>query len=93
MAEDVRAKIRVSGVVQGVGYRYFVRRTAEALGVAGFVKNRFDGVVEVVAEGEKSAVIALIDDLGVGPRYASVERVDVEWEKATGEFRGFTYAF
>lgn len=91
--DEVRATLRISGVVQGVGYRYFVRRTAEALGISGYVRNRFDGRVEVVAEGEKSAVSTLIDDLGAGPRYASVERVDVEWQEATGEFRGFNYAF
>jgi acylphosphatase len=93
MADAARVTLRIAGVVQGVGYRYFVRRTAEALGISGHVRNRFDGSVEVVAEGDKPALSALIDDLGVGPRYASVERVDVEWQEATGEFRGFSYTF
>jgi len=93
MPDEVRVKLAIRGVVQGVGYRYFVRRTAEALDISGYVRNRFDGSVEVVAEGGKPALSGFVDDLRVGPRYASVERVDVEWQEATGEFRGFNYAF
>jgi acylphosphatase len=93
MAREARAIIRISGVVQGVGYRYFVRRAAETLNLCGYVRNRFDGSVEVVAEGAKPVLAAFIDDLRVGPRYAAVERVDVEWAEATGEFRGFSYSF
>ena len=93
MADTVRATLRISGVVQGVGYRYFVRRAAEVLGISGYVRNRFDGSVEVVAEASKAALSAFVDDLRVGPRYASVERVDVEWQEASGEFRGFNYTF
>jgi acylphosphatase len=93
MPDEMRARLSIRGVVQGVGYRYFVRRTAEALGISGYVRNRFDGSVEVVAEGDEPALSAFIDDLRVGPRYASVERVGVEWQEATGEFRGFNYTF
>jgi len=93
MADVVRARLRVYGVVQGVGYRYFVRRAATALNLAGFVRNRSDGSVEVVAEGEKAAVNALMEQLRVGPTYASVERVDAAWEEPGGDLAGFTYGF
>jgi acylphosphatase len=93
MAELVRARIRVTGVVQGVGYRYFVRNAAMSLGLAGKVRNLSDGSVEVIAEGERSLVSALIGELRTGPRYASVERVDVAWEEPGKDFKGFDYAF
>ncbi len=93
MADLVRVNLKIWGVVQGVGYRYFVRQTAEALGVGGYVRNRADGGVEVVAEGDRAAINALIDDLREGPRYGSVDRIDVEWEEPTGGFQDFDYAF
>ena len=93
MADVVRATIRITGVVQGVGYRYFVRRAAAAFGVDGFVRNRPDGSVEVVAEGPRAAVNGLISELRVGPRYASVDGVDIKWEDPKGDFTDFDYAF
>jgi acylphosphatase len=93
MADQVRARLVIRGVVQGVGYRYFVRKTAVHLGIGGLVRNRFDGSVEVVVEGDRAAIAALIAALKEGPRFASVERVDVEWQEATGEFKDFEYAF
>jgi acylphosphatase len=93
MADVVRARLRIYGVVQGVGYRYFVRRTASALNLAGTVRNRSDGSVEVVAEGERAAINGLVDELKVGPAYASVERIDATWEEPRGDLTGFTYSF
>jgi acylphosphatase len=84
--------MRITGVVQGVGYRYFVRKAATALGIGGYVRNNFDGSVEVVAEGERSTLLALADQLRLGPRYASVDKLDLKWEDAEGTFRGFEYA-
>lgn len=85
--------MRVRGLVQGVGYRYFVRRTATALGLGGYVRNRFDGSVEVVAEGEREVLLALARELKEGPRFASVESVEIEWGEARADFDGFDYAF
>jgi acylphosphatase len=93
VSDVARARLRVYGVVQGVGYRYFVRKAATELGLQGVVRNRSDGSVEVVAEGERSAINALIDQLKVGPRYASVERIDPAWEEPAGDLDGFRYAF
>lgn len=83
----------VHGDVQGVGFRDFVRRRAEAAGLRGSVRNRPDGAVEVVAEGPEQAVEQLLGDLRIGPRLATVSRVEVERGAATGEPGGFRIAF
>jgi acylphosphatase len=93
MGELVRARIRVSGIVQGVGYRYFVRNAAISLGLSGYVRNVPDGTVEVIAEGARSEVNALLGELRVGPRHATVRGVDVEWQEPKRDFKGFDYAF
>jgi acylphosphatase len=64
--------------VQGVGYRYFVLRHAEELGVAGFARNLPDGAVEVVAEGGEPALAKLESLLGEGPSFAHVTGVERE---------------
>jgi acylphosphatase len=93
MGELVRARLRIRGLVQGVGYRYFVRNTALSLGLGGYVKNVPDGSVEVIVEGDRAAVNAFIDDIRIGPRHASVKSIDVQWEEPTKDLRGFDYAF
>lgn len=93
MEEIVRVRVRVGGVVQGVGYRYFVRTRAIALGLSGYVRNLPDGAVEVVAEGDRSVIGGLVSEIRVGPRYAAVESVDLTWEEPRKDLRGFDYAF
>lgn len=66
----------VRGRVQGVGFRWFVRETATALGLAGTVRNRADGTVEVEAEGNDAAIAELHRELARGPRGAAVSAVD-----------------
>jgi len=66
----------VSGRVQGVGFRYFVERTAASLNVSGYVRNLFDGRVEVYAMGNATQIEALGNALRRGPRMAAVHRVD-----------------
>ena len=81
----------VSGSVQGVGYRWFVRSRAETAGLAGSATNLPDGRVEVVLEGEDAAVSAVLADLE-GPRApGAVRRIDVRDEPARGS-AGFTTA-
>jgi acylphosphatase len=65
----------VSGRVQGVGFRYFARQRADRLGVAGFARNLPDGSVEVVAEGDASALMAFEDALRQGPSFAEVSEL------------------
>jgi len=66
----------VSGRVQGVGFRFYAERTASSLGVGGYVRNLFDGRVEVYAIGSAEQIDALRNALRRGPRMAAVDRVD-----------------
>jgi acylphosphatase len=78
MAEAQRASRRwvVHGIVQGVGFRWFVRRQGERLGLVGWARNLSDGSVEVVAGGASTALQALHEVLRRGPSGAHVQRVD-----------------
>lgn len=71
-------RVRVYGRVQGVFFRKWTADQARALGVRGWVRNRLDGSVELVAHGEDQAVEALIAACGNGPPSARVERIEVE---------------
>ena len=73
----MRCHAIVSGNVQGVGFRWFVRERARALGLAGRVRNRSDGTVEVEAEGDAPAITTLIDHLRAGPSAARVSGVEL----------------
>lgn len=88
-ASIVRARLWVSGRVQGVGFRFFVQRAARSLGLAGFVRNLSDRRVEVVVEGPRADVDALVEAVRAGPPGAAVAAVDVVWETPGGE-AGFT---
>jgi acylphosphatase len=85
----VRFRARIFGRVQGVNFRYYTHREATAQGLTGWVANRFDGSVEVVAEGEKAALQRLLAYLHRGSPSARVDRVQVEWGEGTGEFDRF----
>jgi acylphosphatase len=84
----VRQRVVVHGRVQGVLFRDSCRQQATVHDVSGWVRNRADGAVEAVFEGERDAVEALTAWCSRGPRHAQVERVDVAEEQPTGE-RGF----
>lgn len=89
MSKDARLEAIVRGVVQGVGFRFFVDREARSLGLSGFVRNRGDGSVEVVAEGSKGLLEDLLASLKRGPLGADVSGVDVRWAKPLEEFPRF----
>jgi acylphosphatase len=93
MSNLVAFRAVVYGLVQGVNYRYFVQRNAEAIGLTGYAKNVDDGSVEVFAEGEKEKLAQLIAKLKTGPRAARVERVEVEWGEYSGKYSGFDIVF
>jgi len=81
-------RYRVFGMVQGVGFRFFVRTCAGALGVDGWVRNLPDGTVEVHAEADEELLGEFRFDLSRGPRYARVERVE-EQETEPEDCHGF----
>ena len=82
----------ITGLVQGVGFRWYVRKRAHALGVTGYVRNRADGAVEVVAAGSDAAIASLEADLRRGPPSARVEAVQTSTaEQPTGA--GFEIIF
>jgi acylphosphatase len=85
VSDVVRYRVRVSGRVQGVWYRESCRREAVAAGVAGWVRNTFDGDVEAVLEGEPNAADQVIAWMRVGPPLAVVTAVDVQTEDPVGE--------
>ncbi len=89
----VRLSAKIFGDVQGVGFRAFAQRHAWRLGVRGYVRNAWDGTVEVVAEGERKTLETFLSILKEGPRYGRVSRIEVEWAEATDEFQGFGVRF
>ncbi len=84
-----RAEIIVTGLVQGVGFRYFVIRNAQQLGLKGYVKNMYDGSVFTVVEGERGLIEELFKKLKVGPRSAHVSNARIEWGEFKNEFSAF----
>lgn len=86
---QVRAHVRVFGDVQGVYFRGTARGLAHANGISGWIRNRADGSVEAMFEGEEEAVRDMVAWCHQGPLRAQVESVDLEWLPATGEFKGF----
>ena len=81
--------VLISGKVQGVGFRNFTQLNARQLGVKGYAKNLLNGKVEVVAEGDKAQLDALITLLEKGPRYARVDSLEVNERPVTGEYKAF----
>ncbi|MFN2432014.1 MAG: acylphosphatase [Gemmatimonadota bacterium] len=84
-----RVRAAVQGRVQGVGFRIFVRRIARELQLAGWVRNRPDGAVELEAQGSAEAVRAFLSRLGEGPVGARVDALDVADLEGTSEGGAF----
>ncbi len=84
-----RAHIFVSGRVQGVFFRGYTERWALSLDLTGWVRNKSDGRVEILAEGERLQIEELIARVGKGPPRARVQGVDVTWHEDAGEFDEF----
>ena len=91
--DEVRLHAIVRGRVQGVNFRWYTRLRAQELGLVGFVRNKWDGTVEVVAEGLPEAVEELLSFIKIGPPAARVDGVDTRRERATGEFEQFEVSF
>jgi acylphosphatase len=91
MAEQLH--VFVSGLVQGVGFRHATYRQAQKLGLRGWVRNRSDGRVEAVLQGERPALDQMLDWCARGPALARVDRVAASWEPADTALPPFEIAF
>jgi len=91
MADENKSRLhaRVIGRVQGVSFRYFVVEQAESLDLYGWVRNRWDGSVEMTAEGMRQSLETLLQALREGPPMARVANVEFEWLPFSGEFTSF----
>ena len=86
----MRLRLKISGRVQGVCYRWFTRDTAAELSLTGWVRNLPDGPVELEAEGERDKLEQLLSRCRRGPDLAQVTDIQAEWEEGTGEFQEFS---
>ena len=86
---EKRAEIVVRGRVQGVFFRQKTKKKADKLGLFGWVRNEEDGSVKILAEGEEEKIKELIKWLRVGPRFARVDEVKINWQSAQEEFSQF----
>ncbi len=83
----------IHGDVQGVGFRYFITRHAQARGLRGWVRNRPDGAVELEAEGNRPDLDELLTAARQGPRHARVVSVDAQWSEARGGLDRFDLSY
>ena len=85
-----RMHVYVKGIVQGVGFRFFVYNIGLSLNLHGWVRNRYNGQVEVMAEGPKNILESFLDKIKEGPQMAQVDDVEVEWRTPTDDLPEFT---
>lgn len=88
-----RIHLNISGFVQGVGYRAWVKRQARSLPLTGWIRNRQDGAVEVIAEGSTEKLNEFIALCRQGPPVSDVTDVTVQWSAATREFELFEVVY
>lgn len=88
--ENKRVCLIIHGKVQGVFFRASTKERANQLGLKGFVRNRQDGAVEVIAEGHEKDLTKLIDWCQTGPNLAHVDFVEQDWQPYISEFEVFT---
>ncbi|MCX5782490.1 MAG: acylphosphatase, partial [Elusimicrobia bacterium] len=84
MAENKRVKTIIKGSVQGIGYRWFVQDAAREMQIKGWVKNLYDGSVEIEAEGEKKKLEKFLKSLSKNP-YAKISSIQSDWEEIVKE--------
>ena len=87
--ENTRVHLLIEGRVQGVFFRASAQAEASRLGLTGWVRNRPDGVVEIVAEGERKKIDDWIAWCRHGPRGAEVRNVRIQWQEFSGEYSAF----
>ncbi len=91
--ETTRAEIIATGLVQGVGFRYYVARQAEKLGLIGYTKNLYSGEILTVVEGPRYLVEEIYNLIKIGPSYADVKNASIKWCEPKNEFTKFEIRF
>ena len=87
--DTLTVNMKITGKVQGVGFRYFVLRQAQELGINGWVSNKSNGAVEALAQGEKEGLDHFIVKVKQGPTFSSVEDVSLKWGNEAEQYFGF----
>jgi acylphosphatase len=82
-------KIEVGGLVQGVVFRYFVQSTAKKYGLNGYVKNLYNGDVEIEVEGEDIILKQFVEEVKIGPRFAQVRSFFLDYLAYEGKYNNF----
>lgn len=93
VTSKARAEILAEGLVQGVGFRYFIMTKAAGLGLKGFTKNLYSGEVFTVVEGEKDLIEVLFNKIRTGPSHAHVTKAHIKWEEYKKEFSHFEISY
>jgi acylphosphatase len=88
-SQQVAVHLRITGRVQGVGFRWFTQKAAHALAITGWVRNQADGSVEAYGEAGRTVLEQWIDTLREGPSLSHVDEITTEWEEAQGEKNEF----
>jgi acylphosphatase len=84
-----RAEIIANGLVQGVGFRYYVLRLGRDLGLKGYTQNLYSGEVLTVVEGERYLIEDMYNKIKIGPPYADVKNIAIKWSESKNEFHTF----
>ena len=86
----IGAEIKVTGLVQGVGFRHFCYRTAKDYSLTGYVQNEPDRSVLIIVEGDRSLIESFIKSLKVGPSFSNVQDVTIRWLEFSGRYESFS---
>lgn len=92
MTDIKTVHILVDGHVQGVGFRFFVQQVAQELSLTGWVRNRHDDRVEILAQGEEANLFRLIEMVRLGPPSATVTSVETDWLLEAIQYTRFSIA-
>ena len=87
--DNLTVNMKITGKVQGVGFRYFVFKQAQELGILGWVNNKPNGDVEALAQGEKADLERFIAKVKEGPSFSRVEDVSLNWVNEADQYFGF----
>ena len=89
LEDTLTVNMKITGKVQGVGFRFFVQQQAQKLGINGWVSNKSNGDVEALAQGEKADLEQFIAKVKEGPSFSRVEDISLNWVNEAEKYFGF----